>query len=200
MASFFSNNQQAAPVSQRALYEGKYNTARMNLLGVVLFTVVNIILLATNGNTYFLFSASIPYYFADMGMVTQNVVLLAIAAGIILLYLLCWIFSKKNKVGWLVAALVLFILDTLDMITFGGIASNSVIDIALHVYVIWSLISGIIAHNKLKKLPEEEEAVVAAAEVPVVEAPEDVTVEATQEPAGAAETPAEAEEITTEAE
>ena len=66
--AFFKNNQNAQPVSQRALYEGKYNSARANLLAVILFTLVNIVLVLTNSNRYFLFSAFIPYIIAGVGM------------------------------------------------------------------------------------------------------------------------------------
>jgi len=73
-----------------------------------------------------------------------------------LLYLLAWIMSSKNRVGWLTFALVLFGIDTVGMLLIGGIALESVIDILFHGWVIYYLISGIIAHNKLKKLPIEE--------------------------------------------
>lgn len=222
MASFFSKNQQAAPVSQRTLYQNKYNSARSNLMLVVLFTVINIILLVTQSNSYFLFSAFIPYIIVGEGMLFCGMypaefyadelagmefmdkslftVMLVIAAVIVAIYLLCWIFSKKNKVGWLVAALVLFVVDTVGMLVLSGFSSDSIIDVVFHIWVIWSLISGVIAYNKLKKLPEEEEVVVVAEEAPVIEAPENAPVEATQEPAEAEETPAEAEETPAEAE
>ena len=53
---------------ERELYEQKYRSSRMNLLLVVIFTVVNLILLVTNTDTYFLFSAFIPYAIATIGM------------------------------------------------------------------------------------------------------------------------------------
>ena len=42
--------------------ESKYNKSIANLLLVVIFTVINIVLLVLNANSYFLFSAFIPYF------------------------------------------------------------------------------------------------------------------------------------------
>ena len=47
----------------------KYNMARTDLLIIIVLTLVNILLLVTNADRYFLFSASIPYYVAFFGMV-----------------------------------------------------------------------------------------------------------------------------------
>ena len=105
--------------SPRALYEQKYKVSRMNLLLVVAFTAVNLVLLITNANSYFLFSAFIPYFIATLGMLwcgrfpadyyegiediefldnSVFVVLFIIALALTALYLLAGIFSKKNRV------------------------------------------------------------------------------------------------------
>ena len=176
-----NQNQQAQPFSQRQQLERQYASARMNLLWVVLFTAINIVLLVSNSYTYFLFSAFIPYAIVDYGMIvcgkypadfygdlgqyqfldsTVLVVLIAVAAVICVLYLLCWIFSKKRRVAWLIIGLVFFALDTVFMLL-GGISADRILDIVFHGWVIISLTGGIIAHSKLKKLPEEEPAPVA---------------------------------------
>jgi hypothetical protein len=176
-----NQNQQAQPFSQRQQLERRYASARMNLLWVVLFTVINIVLLVSNSYTYFLFSAFIPYAIVDYGMIvcgkypadfygdlsqyqfldsTVLVVLIAVAAVICVLYLLCWIFSKKRRVAWLIVGLVFFALDTVFMLL-GGISADRILDIVFHGWVIISLTGGIIAHSKLKKLPAEEPAPVA---------------------------------------
>lgn len=176
-----NQNQQAQPFSQRQQLERQYASARMNLLWVVLFTVINIVLLVSNSYTYFLFSAFIPYAIVDYGMIvcgkypadfygdlsqyqfldsTVLVVLIAVAAVICVLYLLCWIFSKKRRVAWLIVGLVFFALDTVFMLL-GGISADRILDIVFHGWVIISLTGGIIAHSKLKKLPAEEPAPVA---------------------------------------
>ena len=176
-----NQNRQAQPFSQRQQMERRYASARMNILWVVLFTAINIVLLVSNSYTYFLFSAFIPYAIVDYGMIvcgkypadfygdlsqyqffdtTVLVVLIAVAAVICVLYLLCWIFSKKRRVAWLIVGLVFFALDTVFMLL-GGISADRILDIVFHGWVIISLTGGIIAHSKLKKLPAEEPAPVA---------------------------------------
>jgi len=158
---------------ERARLEGKYRTSRYNLLLVIIFTVVNIVLLVTQSNRYFLFSATVPYFIADIGMVfggmypeefyfetgvqplfdtTGFVFLLSVAIVILAFYLLCFMMSKNKKVGWLIAALVFFSVDTAALLFLYGF--EGIIDIAFHGWVIFDLASGIKAHSDLKKLPE----------------------------------------------
>lgn len=164
--------------SPRALYEQKYRTSRMNLLIVTVITAINLILLVTNSDSYFLFSAFIPYFITGTGMLMCGrfpedyyegledmifldnsvfVVLLVIAIIITLLYLLAWFMSSKNRVGWLIFSLVFFGIDTLGMLFINGISFDAILDIIFHAWVIYYLILGISAHNKLKNLPPEEE-------------------------------------------
>lgn len=174
-----ANTTQTQQLSQREVLTNKYRSARHNILLVVVFTLINIILLVTNSNTYFLFSASIPYVIADLGMAlcgkypaeyyageldgieflndTFFVITLVVAAVFLLLYLLSWIFSKKPRVGWMIFALVFFVIDTAGMLLLVGISMDMILDIVFHGWVIVSLIGGISAHFKLKKLPEEAE-------------------------------------------
>ena len=183
MANLFGK-EKPQQLSQREVLASRYQGARHNLLLVVIFSLVNIFLLVTNSNTYFLFSATIPYFLVDMGMLlcgkypeeyylefggidpvsdTFFIVMLVAAAVIILLYLLSWIFSKKPRVGWMIFALVFFVLDTVGMLCLTGITSDMIVDVVFHGWVIISLIGGVAAYFKAKKLPEEED-------VPVVEA------------------------------
>ena len=180
MANNIMNN--FTPIAaQRKAYETKYNNARVNLLLVVAFTAINIIILATGSYTYFLFSASIPYFIADMGMLLCGKyppeayvdgfeemivfepsvfpVFAVIAFLIVSVYLVFWFFSKK-KPGFLMAALILFIIDTLGMFVLYGVSFDSIFDILFHCYVIWSLVSGIKAHIALLALPKEEAATI----------------------------------------
>ncbi len=165
-------------LSNKQVLETRYNNSRMNLLLVVAFTAINIVLLVTKSDTYFLFSAFIPYAMVTLGMMlcgmfpeeyygedlagmeffdsTVFAVFLGIAIVMVALYLLSWIFSKKNRVGWLVFALVIFAVDTLGMFAVEGFALESIIDIVFHVWVIVSLAVGIRAGGQLKKLPAEE--------------------------------------------
>ncbi len=158
-----------------------YNNSRANLLLVVAFTVINIVLLATLSDTYFLFSAYIPYALVTVGMMLCGMfppefyegleqgeflgqsafyIFLGIALIFVVLYLLCWIFSKNNKSGWLIFALVLFSADTLGMFAFQGLALDGILDVAFHIWVIVSLVMGISACSKLKKMSQETDGAV----------------------------------------
>ena len=187
MGKLFGNTQNAAQVTPRDALQNKYNSARANLIFVVAFTLINIILLFTESSSYFLFSLFIPYMLVFLGaMLTGNlssaytdaelatleflpnsvfIVMAVIAAAFLAVFVVGWILSKKNKAGWLVAALVLTCIDTAIFLLMGGLALDSLIDILFHIWVIVSLASGISAHKKLKALPPEEEIVDTTAEV-----------------------------------
>ena len=174
-----ANFQMQGQPSPRALYEQKYKSSRMNLLLVVAFTVINLILLITNANSYFLFSAFVPYFIAGLGMMMCGrfpaeyyegmeemtffdnsvfAVLLIIAFAITLVYLLAWFMSSKNRSGWLIFALVFFAIDTVAMIFVDGISLEAILDVVFHGWVIYYLVIGINAAKKLKELPEEDPA------------------------------------------
>lgn len=179
MASFIKNSN-TQQVSQQEMLSSKYQNARHNILLVVVFTLINLVLLITNSNTYFLFSAIIPYYIVDLAMLLCGkypaefytgefagmeyldnsffVTAIVMAAVILILYLLSWFYAKKPSVGWMVFALVFFVIDTLAMLWLSGISSDMILDIVFHGWVIVSLINGIISYSKLKKLPEEVQA------------------------------------------
>lgn len=176
MGKIFGDVKQGKPLTERETLQNKYNAARGNLLLAIVFTLINIALLFADG-TYFLFSIYVPYFIASLGMIITGkmpqefyqegwegteflgdsalVVMLVISLVIVGLYFLSWILSKKNKVGWLIFALVLFSIDTIAMLFLQGI-TESIIDIVFHVWVIVCLVSGIRSYNKLKDLPEEE--------------------------------------------
>lgn len=168
---FKANVPNTAPMSPRAELERKYKNCRVELQVVLLFTVINLFSV-TFGDTYFLFSATIPMLFplnfallaadpeqlAELGVGAEGATTLIIAGlviGVILTvpYLLCWIFSKK-RVGWMVAALVLFSLDCLFLLaTFD---MSMIVDILIHAWVMFYLITGVIHGFKLKNMPEDE--------------------------------------------
>lgn len=175
MANFYgkSNGTYGTP---REILEAKYKNNISNILLIVLFSVINIVLLVTNSDSYFLFSAYIPYFLADYGMYfcgmypeeyyadvpnmefvgnSLFIVTISIAAIILISYLVCWFLAKKKKIGFLIAALVFFVIDTIVMLVLCGINGEMIIDIVFHIWVIVSLAMGIVNYNKLKKLPED---------------------------------------------
>lgn len=172
-----TNNTKTQPTmkySRKAL-ESKYSAGRSNLLGVVIFTVINMILVLVKSSSYFLFSASIPYYITLLAMITCGkypadyydeefleigflgntffAVVVAFAFILVALYLLCWLMSKK-RVGWLIFALVMFSLDTVVMVFIGGISFEGILDIVFHIWVLYYLIAAIRANSKLKILSQ----------------------------------------------
>ena len=65
MANLFTKQPVRTP---REDYEQKYNSSRGQLLFVLAMTVINIVLLVSKSDLYFLFSAFIPYFLVDLGM------------------------------------------------------------------------------------------------------------------------------------
>lgn len=169
--------EQQAANSRRATFSTRYNSAVGNLLLVVVFTVVNLVLLLVQSGTYFLFSAFVPYFLTTEGMLLTGRfseeflgeelwmpavmgdgffwAMLVASAVIVVLYLVSFLLAKKQKIGWLIFALVFFALDTLAMLALGGLEADMLIDVAFHAWVIVSLSMGIHAHFALKKLPPE---------------------------------------------
>ena len=155
------NNQQKFTPSPRAIANQKYTTARMNLLLVIAMSVINIILIAAQTDTYFLFSATLPVLITQIGVIgyveTEVVAVLivfaVIAVVLTLPYLLCWIFSKKHY-GWMIAALVYFSIDTLLMVFMLLGDLSAILDILFHIWILYYLIIGVKYGHQLKTLPE----------------------------------------------
>ncbi len=177
--ALFKKPDAATNFSQHDLLQNKYKGARNNLLLVVVFTLINSVMCLFGSSTYFLWSASIPYYFTLYGMVYTGrfpaeyyadwadfvplgdsylATMVTTAFVCIAIYLLFWFLSKKHGYGWLVAALVFFVVDTIYMFYVSGFSADMILDIAFHIWVIATLIMGISAALKLKKLPPEEQA------------------------------------------
>ncbi len=148
----------------------KVASCRSNLLAVVLFTVVNIVLLMLDTGTYFLFSASGPYYLTafgigmDLGMAGMGydshvftIIALVLSAVVLGLLMLSWGLSKK-KGGWLICGFVVMILDTLVLLGVSlmdpEIFASNILDFVFHAWVLISLGMGMSANKKLKEMPE----------------------------------------------
>ena len=154
------NNQKPA-LKGRALALQQFAGARTNLLLMLALTAINLVLLATGSDYMMLFSATIPYLSVAFGLYNEMTVLLvagiAIAAVSMIAYLLCWIFSKKHY-GWMIAALVLFALDTICLVGFYFYAGDfsGILDLLIHVLVLYYLILGVKSGYQLTYLPEDE--------------------------------------------
>lgn len=128
---------------------GKYNNSRLSILLLFIFSVINIFTISTLG-TYFLFSAYLPQVLISLAYLDPSLtpVMVILSILYILPYLLCYIFSKK-KDGWMVAALVLFSVDSLFFLIdlFAYLAAGDlsfIIDLIFRIYVLASLIIGVV--------------------------------------------------------
>lgn len=161
--------------SERETCLQRYSSSRFDLLFMILLTLVNLILILAGGNTYFLFSAFVPYQLAMIGYIFSGMlpddfyvdeladipifdsslfyILFAVSLVILAVYALLWYFSRNQKGGFLVAALVLFSIDTAAMLLLGGISADTIIDLALHAWVIYDIARGVHAWHKLKSMP-----------------------------------------------
>ncbi len=154
------NNQNPRNKKEFALQQVKI--ARSNLLLMIILTVVNVVLLAVGADTMLLFSATVPYYVAAVGIVSEvsqiMAVCFAVAAVILVLYLICWMLSKRHY-GWMIAAMVLFILDSIAMIGLYVLVEDfsGILDLIIHIWVLYYLIIGVKYGYKLKNIPPEEE-------------------------------------------
>lgn len=153
------NNQLNSTLKKVA--EEKYKTARANLLLVVILTAVNMIFAAVGSQSMMLFSATIPYFTFILGLLSASKKLAIIIIGVSLIflaaYLICWIFSKKHF-GWMIAALVMFVADTVFLVALYFLSGDffGIVDTLIHIWVLFYLILGVVNGVKLKKLKSEE--------------------------------------------
>ena len=151
--------------NSRGYLEKSFNSSRSTLIGVLLFTVINLVLLVAQSERYFLFSASVPYYLTVLGMVMDSwggsgymITALVISAVILVVYLVAWLLSKKRR-GWLTAAAVLFTIDTVALVWFSiALLENplvNIMDLVFHVLVLWQLFQGVRAGKKLREMPDD---------------------------------------------
>lgn len=176
MGKLFGNKNQNQ-LNEKQLYERRYSSSCGSILLVVAFTLINGLLLIAKSNTYFLFTAWVPYLLLDVGMYLcgkypaeyyeGNVAdysfmnngvfsfLIGAALLIVLLYLVCWYIAKKGKVVGIIGGLVLMLIDTGIMLVWCGINADMIMDIVFHAWMIFSMISGISGYFKLKKYEKE---------------------------------------------
>lgn len=169
----------AKPETRESL-ERKIQGARRSLLLVMVFTVINLGMILLDTDQYFLVSISVPYYLTMMGKGLDNgfvdgawditgtytVTGLVLSIGVLLVFFLCWLVSRKHT-GALAAALVLFAADSvaLGYFTFALYDNPSVnfIDFLFHIMILAEFIYALRADRKRKQLAsaQTEEAPIA---------------------------------------
>ncbi len=160
--------------------QAKYNNSRISLLTLVILSIVNLFFITLAG-VYFLFSAYLPQLTISIGyeLATEGGALFLVVAVILSIiviapYLVLWIFSKKH-VGCMIAALVLFSIDSLiflpDFIFLLQTGDfTMILDIAIRIWVLVSLALGVKYGFDAKK---EREALANAPQAPEELAAED---------------------------
>lgn len=152
------NKQNSTP---RDLAKTKFDSARANLLLMIILTAINVVMVFMESDTMLLFSATIPYILVLLGMVTQIDIMIVIsicfAAAILLIYLLCWGMSKRHH-GWMIAALVLFAIDTAAMafMYFSSRDFSGFMDVFMHAWILYYLATGIKYGKQLHNISEED--------------------------------------------
>lgn len=156
-----ANQMPAQPLTPREQAQQKYNSARANLIIMLGFTVINVVLAFLGSESMLLFSATVPYLAAISATLEELqpmlIPLVAVIVVSIAAYLAFWIFSKKHY-GFMIAALVFFIVDTLVLVGFYILLGevSGILDVAIHAWVLYYLVIGVINGAKLRKLPPEE--------------------------------------------
>lgn len=169
------NHSPGTTVSKRTIAQNKYNRARSTLGLMLLLTLANLVLFAIGSDRMMLFSVTVPYYAVVVGLLSEIPPLMT--AGIVLsavsmlAYLLCWLLSKKHC-GWMIAALVLFTLDTLCLAGLYLLIrdASGILDFAIHIWMLSYLAIGVKSGLQLKNLPEEEAAPPVSDPEPTMEA------------------------------
>lgn len=160
--------------NSREYLEMQVKNGRGSLLLLVVFSVVNLVMLLLRAGSYFLFSASVPYYLTWFGRCMDNgtpdgsgpitgeftIVGIIVSVVILGLFFLAWLLSKKHR-GWLTVSLVMFIADTVALVLISFLLLESpvgnLMDLLIHLLVAWQLFQAVSCNKKLADLPDEEE-------------------------------------------
>jgi len=148
--------------NSRAYQENKALSAVNNVLLVVVFTAINVLIAAFGGSSYFLFSATVPFFSAYLGRMLYDetgkilpLVLFAIGACIVIgVYLLFWIMARRNR-NWMIPAIVFFVLDTVLLFVLFPFTIEMILDYLFHAWVLFSLISGYAAARRAAAMPPD---------------------------------------------
>jgi len=136
----------------------RFNRARNNLLAVVVFTTINILLLAFYIDLSFLFSAFVPQILQIVAHEFNVVAGLIFGLVPTAFYLLFYALSKKWR-GFILVALIFFIIDALLMVGFillTGLFADFLFNIAFHAWILYYLITGTAAWSKLRAVTPGE--------------------------------------------
>ena len=85
-----ANQAQAAEKGSLPYLQARNRSARINLLLILFLTLVNIAMLFADGESYYLFSALLPYWLVGFGYYQEVTALIVAGGALLVLYLVCW--------------------------------------------------------------------------------------------------------------
>ena len=153
----------AAPSPEVERLLKQHQSSVTNLGIVILLSLVNVVLLVTDADVSFPFSAIFPTLTVmcgqeltlETGYAGFETAGTFLALGSILIYGICWLTARKYR-GWILVALLLFLFDSLLLLPFiPGSGSAIWIDVVFHCWVLWSLFNGVRAWIKLRRIEKE---------------------------------------------
>lgn len=151
----------------------KINRARYNLMFMIILTVLNLFFVFSNGNIIVPFSSSISVYATFFGLTLKNdtssivpLVIGIIVAGVAIgALLLCYFKSKDNPffmfLSFILIAADLIVLLTICIFNYGITEWFNILDILLHILLLFYCFGGIRAHTALAKLKKANGADIA---------------------------------------
>lgn len=149
----------------RETLQARLTGARSTLIVMAALSVFNIVMIVLDQAYQISFSATLPCNLVALGKGMDNgnvngawtvvgvytATSLVLAAAVLAVYVVSWLLSKKH-LGWLITALVLVCVDTVTLVLFAMMGGDTsvIIDLCLHLWVIWLLIQGVSARRKLE--------------------------------------------------
>lgn len=150
---------------QRNQWKQQLSIAQYLLLGTVIATVVNVLLLLANVDFYIPYSASLPYYLTYFGyyfdgwqVSTYTVTGMVMTFVGLAVYLVLWWMGRQH-IGWLWAGMILLIADTLALAAIVLLVMDNPIsflmEFILHIVVVGEIAVGLRAYHRLQQAQSE---------------------------------------------
>lgn len=150
-------------MQERRILRLKISRARSNLMFFVILSAFQLYIIATGGSLKLPFASAAALFVSNefLFLSVQNsdpaimIWGIALAALVIFVFLLCYLFSKKSS-KWMLAGLMLVGIDTLVLlfVAFLNGISGWILDIVLHGMLFYFLMVGVKSHIDYERLPQ----------------------------------------------
>ncbi len=161
------------PEQTRTFLQRQMNTGRYMILGTVIITVVNILMLLIRSDFYITYYSALAYCPVWLGMAMDNDFSqvwnqvgaftwtgLLLAVLVLTALFVLWLLAKKDVRCFRVALVLLsvdFAARIAFIIFFGGNFAEHLWEIVIHGAVLWEMGRALSARKQLRKLPEVAE-------------------------------------------